>query len=258
MAHRSLFDLGARRVAASLVACLLALPALAAAAPPPGADSPQALVARMRAALAKKDFPEMVACMAPQDRREMAFGLLIGSTMMLAFMDMGSEMAMGMAEGMAEGMTEGMTGEEPSAAQKAEKKAEMDKAKAEAKKVSDALKERHAAILRKHGLAERMESGMSGGEADTPEQAMAKLMAGVDEGALIADLMAFFEAMPDEDGKKSSQLMELPEEVTGYAIDGDHATAKSGDETIEFVRVDGRWYFKPTSKEDAAEESEGS
>jgi hypothetical protein len=34
--------------------------------------------------------------------------------------------------------------------------------------------------------------------------------------------------------------------VSGYEIHGDRATAKAGEETIEFVKVDGRWYFQPT------------
>jgi len=234
-----------RRFAAALAAALLALPALAAAAAPPGGDSPQAVVARLNAAAADKDFAEMVACMAPAARREMAAGLLIGSTMILAFMDMGAEMATGLAEGMAEGMVEGMTGEEMPAAQK--------KAKEEAKKASAALKERYDGILEKHGLAERMEAGPGAAGAEDPEQAMAALLTGVDESALIADLMAFFESLPDDDGKKAMQPMELPTEVTDYVIAGDRATAKSGDETLQFVRIDGRWYMEPTPKGDEAE-----
>ena len=35
-------------------------------------------------------------------------------------------------------------------------------------------------------------------------------------------------------------------EVTDYEIQGDRATAKAGDETVEFVKVDGRWYFAPS------------
>ena len=39
--------------------------------------------------------------------------------------------------------------------------------------------------------------------------------------------------------------------VTGYKIDGDKATAQNGAETMEFVRINGRWYIEPPPVEDA-------
>ena len=33
--------------------------------------------------------------------------------------------------------------------------------------------------------------------------------------------------------------------VTGYKINGDKATAQNGAETMDFVRIDGRWYIEP-------------
>ena len=35
--------------------------------------------------------------------------------------------------------------------------------------------------------------------------------------------------------------------VTGYKIDGDKATAQNGAETMDFVRISGRWYVEPPS-----------
>ena len=94
MDHRRL-----RRLAALPLFALLALPMPLLAAKQPGAESPQALVARLKAAAEKNDFRELVDCIAPKERREMAAGLVLGTTMMVAFMDMGSDMAMGMARG---------------------------------------------------------------------------------------------------------------------------------------------------------------
>ncbi|HEV8630988.1 MAG TPA: hypothetical protein VGV61_11775 [Thermoanaerobaculia bacterium] len=227
------------------LALLLAAPALAAQ--PPGADSPQHLVDRLRAATAKNDFPGVVDCIAPAQRRELAAGMVLASTMMVAFLDMGSDMAMGMAQG----MTEGATGTEPTA----EQKAAMEKAKAEAQKKTGALKERHAAIMKRYGLQQRMEAMQKEGpsEGRSPEQAIAALLAGVDERALIVDLLGFLETMGEsQPGGGQHKPMELPPEVTDYKIDGDHATAKAGDDTVRFVRVDGRWYMEPEEKKPPA------
>jgi hypothetical protein len=161
-------------------------------------------------------------------------------------MDMGSDMAMGMAQGMAEGMS----GSEMTA----EQKAEMDKGKAEAKAKSAELRGRYEAILKKHGLEDRMEAMQAeGGESSggSPEEAMGKLLAGVDERALIVDLMGFMRALGDSQGQEEKKPFSLPAEVTDYKIDGDRATAKAGGETVEFVKVDGRWYLAPSQNQSA-------
>lgn len=238
MDHRPL-----RRLAAFLLLAFVALPSTLLAAKQPGAESPQALVARLKAAAQANDFGELVDCIAPTDRREMAAGLVLGTTMMVAFMDMGSDMAMGMAQGMAEGMS----GSEMTA----EQKAEMEKGKAEAKAKTAELRGRYEAILQRHGLKDRMEAmqaeGGEGGETGgSPEEAIGKLLAGVDERALITDLMGFMSALGESQGQGDKKPIDLPGEVTDYKIEGDHATAKAGDETVRFVKVDGRWYFEPS------------
>jgi hypothetical protein len=236
-----------RRLAALLLLAFVALPMPLLAAKQPGADSPQALVARLRAAAEKNDFPELVDCIAPKERREMAAGLVIGTTMMVAFMDMGSDMAMGMAQGMAEGMS----GSEMTA----EQKAEMEKGKAEAKAKTAELRGRYEAILQKHGLKDRMEAMQAEGEGNetggSPEEAIGKLLAGVDERALVVDLMGFMSALGESQGQGDKKPFSLPAEVTDYKIEGDRATAKAGDETVEFVKVDGRWYFAPSQNKGA-------
>ena len=230
---------------ASMLA-LLASPLPLAAASQPGAESPQALVAKVRAAAEKNDFPGIVDCIAPAERREMAAGLVMGTTMMVAFLDMGSGMAMDMGEAMAEGMS----GSELTA----EQKAEMEKGKAEAKKKSAELQARHDAILTKYGIKQRMESMQAEGDdgGGSPEEAIGKLLQGVDERALIVDLMGFMESLGEakpggDEGKKPFELGE----VTDYKIQGDRATAKAGDETVDFVKVDGRWYLAPSQNKPA-------
>jgi len=40
--------------------------------------------------------------------------------------------------------------------------------------------------------------------------------------------------------------------VTGYKIDGDKATAQNGAETMDFIRINGRWYIEPPASAGSA------
>jgi hypothetical protein len=237
-----------RRVLVALLLVSLAAPVALFAAKPPGGDTPQAVAARMKAAAEHDDFKEMVECIAPAQRKEMAVGLVLGTTMMVAFLDMGSEMAMGMAQGMSEAMTDGA---DKTAEQTAEQKAAMEKAKAEAKRKADELKGKHEAIMVRYGLKERMAAMQAEGHeaGGNPDEAIGKLLAGVDERALIADLLGFMGAMGEaQGGGEAKKPMTFPTEITDYKITGDQATARAGEETVKFLRVDGRWYLAPDEK----------
>jgi hypothetical protein len=246
MARRR-FRPSSRCIAALGIALVLPWSAAAATASKkqPGAESPQALVARFKAAAAKDDFLEVVDCIDPASRRELAGGLVLGTTMMVAFMGMGSEMAAGMAEGVSEGMSGGQL--------TAEQKAQAEKAKAQAKQASVELQARHEAIMQRYGLDQRMKDMQAAPDAGggSPEEAMGKLLKGIDDRALIADLMGFMEDVGKSQGGENKKPMDIPE-ITEYKIDGDHATGKAGDETVKFVRVDGRWYLVPEKKGPAA------
>lgn len=224
-----------RHVSLALALLLVSLPCLAATKPY-GGETPQAVVARLQAAADGKDMAEVMACLAPDARREMAMMMTAGVGMMVAFAGMGSEMAGGMAEGMA-----GLSGEEMTA----EQKAELEKGKREAEEKTAALVKRYEAILEKHRITEAMND-----DTPVPEEpearraALAKALANTDEIALISDLMAMMSELGGEEGMKSSPV-DLGPEVTDYRIDGDRATAKAGDEVVRFVRVDGRWYLEP-------------
>ena len=62
-----------------------AAPAPAAAKALPGAETPELLVARMKAGAAKEDFGEIAACLTPKNRSEMAMAMYMGATTMVAF-----------------------------------------------------------------------------------------------------------------------------------------------------------------------------
>jgi hypothetical protein len=236
-----------RPVALALSAALLLGPAAALAGEPPGADSPQALVARLEAAAAKQDLAGMVACMTPDARREMALMMVAGVGMMVAFMGMGSEMGADMAEGMAEGMS----GEELPA----EEKAKLDAGRQEAAAKTAELTQRYEAVLDRHGVTAMMDDETpmpSDPAARTAE--LRRLFAKTDEIALLTDLMAIMEGMGE--GSAPPAPVALGGEVTDYRIDGDRATAQSANGEIQFVRIDGRWYAEPPatpSEEPAAD-----
>lgn len=215
------------------VVVLLAVPA-GAATPgiPLGAETPQALVERMVKAADEKDVAQIFACLDPQSRTEATTALLMGTTMMLAFMDMGT----GMASGMAEGMTEALT-DEP---MKPEDKARLEKGKAEAAAKSAKLKASFSAVLKKHGLPDLLDP-----KADAPKEGPETLLAKVDQPALAADLLGFMEQLGDKKESHEDGGPPVPRDASDYKIAGDRATAKSGDETLEFVKIDGRWFFKP-------------
>lgn len=231
-----------RPVATILILLLAALPAAAAVKrEPPGADSPQAVVARLEKASQTNDFAEVAACVTPEDRKELAMGLLVGTTMMVAFSQMGGEMAGSMAEG----MTEGMTGQEMSAKDKAELEKQKKKAAEEAKKVETKFR----AVLEKNGLSEFFsEDPAAESKPGDQEKAMAALDK-ADQVALIGDLMGLLESLGENQAKEKKPV-ELPGKVTDYKIQGDKATAKAGDETVEFLKIGGRWYLKAPEKKE--------
>lgn len=228
-----------RRCSLALTVLLAAQPLLAAPAArtPLGAASPQALVARLVKAGETKNVAEIFACMDPQSRLEGTTALLMGATMMLAFMDMGAGMGGAMAEGMAEAFSE--DGVKP------EDKAKIEKGKAEAAAKSAELKKKYSALLKKHGLPDLLDD-----KAGMPEEGPDKLLAKIDQPAFAADVLAFFEQLGDKEKKEAREgtTPEIPKDVKDYKIEGDKATATAGTETVEFVKVDGAWFFKPSDK----------
>lgn len=237
-----------------LAAALLAAPLLGAQAPaagePPGAATPQALVERLNAATEAEDLGEIANCLAPDDRAELVLGMVAATGMMVAFMQMGSDLALGMAEGMAEGLAEGLGGEELSPEQKAEMEAEMEAGRQEAAAKAAALEKRYTAAIEKHGLGRLLSEEGPGIELGEDGEELKRLLAGVDQGALLEELMALLTELGDDgpieiDSSEGDGPLDLPETVTDLTVEGDdRAIARAGDETLELVRIDGRWYVK--------------
>ena len=229
----------------------LALATLVATAPvvarvgsdPGGAESPQALVARLQAASAAQDMKGLFACLVPDARREMALMMVAGAGMMVGFLSLGGEMASGMAEGIA--------GEEMTA----EQKATMEEQKRATEAKAAEIQRQYEAILERHGVTAMMDDGTPLPEEPAARSAaLGRMFADTDEIALLGDLIGLMESLGEKDARPP---LSVPSEVTDYRIDGDRATAKAGDETIEFVRVDGRWFVDPRPAADEQGEGAG-
>lgn len=227
-----------RSTASGAVALLLAiLPGAALAADPAtepaGAESPQALVARMNAAQAEGDFGTIVNCIEPKGRTELTSGLLGATVMMVAFSGAFDEMAGAMGEA--------VTGEEPSA----EQQQAIEAAQEAAAQKAEELNRRLARILKEHGLPDLTDEN-----APLPEGGPEELLAKIDQGALVNDLMELMASLGGEQDENPAAELPVPKEVTGYRIDGDRAEARAGDEPVHFVRIDGRWFLEDPEADD--------
>ncbi len=215
-------------------AATAAAPAKAA----PGAESPEALVERMKKAAANEDLSEMAACMTPKARSEMAMGMYLGATMMVAFAQMGAEMGGAMAEGMG-GMAEGMTGEKMDPAEKQK----MDEQLAKAKQEMGKVRESYNTMVAKYGLPTMPKEGEPE-PAELSQEEVQKKFESMDVGAFLADVMAFMKAMPGQEAKKESPVKIPTGALTDLKIEGDKATGSLDGEAMTFVKIDGRWYVE--------------
>lgn len=185
-----------------------------------GAESPQALIAKLRAASETEDFGRLAALLAPEARLEMAQGLWAGATFMVAMSSSMGEMAAQMGEAVG-GETE-------------EGKAKAAKAKAEAEAKFGAMKKRYDEVAKKHGMP-TLDAAEEQGDP-------ASLFAKADLVALIGDYGALLKSLADENGAKKA-TRDIPETIENLKIEGDQATGKLGGGDISFVKIDGRWFI---------------
>lgn len=223
------FTLGTRFVATLCAVALLVAPGLVRAQGEVtlGAESPEQVVERMKAAGEAEDFAAMAALIAPEDRAVVSLTMIMMAGMVMAFAQMGSEMVEGMAEGMSE---------EDKAAAEEERKAAMEEIAG--------MESRFEAVLEKHGLQDAMEQDL-GADADPQE-----VFRGVDQVALIRDLTTILDELPGEEESGPAGPMEAPVgDLEDLKVDGDTATGMLDGEKVEFVKVDGRWYVSLGLKE---------
>ncbi len=98
------------------------------------------------------------------------------------------------------------------------------------------------AIVTRHGLPGMDEEG----PAD--RASLQEALADVDHlslAALIADLGEFMQTMAEGDEEINSEFLPpFDGELVDLRIDGDSASGRIGEEDIEFVRIDGRWFAR--------------
>ena len=181
------------------------------AAPERGGATPEEVFNRFNAGAEAQNWEEIAACFSPDGLAEMNAMMVVMGGMMVAFANMGEEMAESMGD--------------PEQAQSA------------APEVSG-LEKKFEELLVRHGIdTKAMEEVPVEGD-ELPEAFQSP--------AFFADIMGFIDELPDDkDGGASESPFSGPKgPLENLVIDGDRATATVGGEPGEFVRVDGRWYLE--------------
>jgi hypothetical protein len=206
-------------------AAIVALAAQASAtqiSPTYGAESPQALVAAMEKALAADDFGSVMPLISPAGRKELAEDAVTALIVTLNFTDPDKP----------------STGSVPLSA------AERDAKRASHRAAVDVARE----TLRPHGL-----DGLLSQAPLSPlsKDVFALALDRTDTVVLMQSLYSALDRISKLLGMERSDEKKLPltfGNVTDYQVSGDTATAKTAGDTLEFERIDGRWYLKPPDK----------
>jgi hypothetical protein len=216
-----------------------------------GGATPQEVVEMLKQAAQKEDLAGVAACLSPEDRAGMSFGLLLGASMMVAMGGLAAEMGEGFAEAFEGGMTEGeegdMTeGEESDGSEgeaSAEDSSEANTEIAAMRTKTEEMGARLEAILTKYGVTDMMEETPSPGanKNQDPEKAMAAALADVDQIGLISELGALMKELAEGKSEGGSGVPEG--DLENLQIEGDHGSATLGGEPIEFIQIDGRWFL---------------
>lgn len=183
-----------------------------------GAESPQAVMAAMEKAIAADDFPAVISLITPSRRKELAEDAVTGLIVALNFMDPDKPAAGGTP-----------VPESERAAKRKSYRAAVDVARE---------------TLRPHGL-----DGLIGQAPLTPfsKDIFELALTRTDTVVLMRSLYAALDrigGLLGMDRSDEKKLLMTFGTVTDFEITGDTATAKSDADTIEFERLQGRWYLK--------------
>lgn len=207
-------------VSGVLAAIVAAGSASAQPAKPYGAASPQEVVAGVKKAIAANDVASAVTFMSPEGLKQIASDGVTGVIMIVALADPDDPMP---------------GGPKLTATELATKRKNY-------KEAVDLVKQ----VLKPAGLDTLVgKPPMS----EASQKAIAAALAKTDTVALTSSLFKSLEKVGPllgmtKNGEKTPFPIELGE-VTGYKVSGDKATAKHNAETVNFVKIDGRWYLAP-------------
>jgi len=187
-----------------------------------GAESPQAVVAAMEKALAADDFGAVMPLISPTGRKDLAEDAVTALIVTLNFTDP----------------------DKPSTGSAALTAAERAVKRATHRAAVEIARE----TLRPHGL-----DGLIGQAPLSPlsKDVFALALDRTDTVVLMQSLYAALNRISQLLGMERSDEKKLPMtfgSVTDYEVSGDTATAKTTGQTIEFERLDGRWYLKAPDK----------
>lgn len=219
------------RTLALLAGALLLAPAAVPAAEQLGAESPQAVVEKLRIAAESENFGELATLLAPAAREEMAKGIWAGATMMIAMSSAMGDMAAGMGEELGD--------------QTEEAKAQAAKAKAEADAKFGAWKKRYDETAKKHGLP-----SLDSSQETDPETLFAK----ADHVGVIRDFGNLLQSFGEEQGRGKGEGKKIEGALENLEVDGDKASGTLAGEPIEFVKIDGRWFIATLPQGEASPE----
>jgi hypothetical protein len=192
---------------------------LAQVAKPYGAASPQDAVAVLKKAGAANDMMQAMPVISPRGLKEIANEGVTGTLMVLAFSDPDDAMP-------------GSTKPSPKELETKRKnyRTAMDLARA---------------ALKPYGLDAMIGKPVL---AEDTQKAIDTALDKADKVVLITSLFGALTKMGPLLGMKQDPKPEMPVklgDVTGYKVSGDTATAQNGAETLQFVRIDGRWFIEP-------------
>lgn len=180
----------------------------------PGAESPEALAAKVRRLVESDDYAGVINTITPDERPMLALTIVMVAQRMPAMMS-------------------GIGGRLGSDAAKAEFAKEM-------KAIEDAV----AAAMKNHGMdAVNMQAAgpvLMGKDYPAAAKLLKERVPDLNHGAFIADVMG---ALGERSAAAAKQRFKrLGGELTDLKVDGDWATGIVGGNPAEFVKVDGRWY----------------
>ncbi len=192
-----------------------------------GGETPQAVVAGLQQAMKAEDFAAAMPYISPSGRRELASEGVSALLLFFAFANPDDQ----------------MPGSKPLP------KTELDsKRKAYRTAVDTARK-----TLKPHGLDKVIgRPPMAPETQQTIDTALAK----TDTVVLMTSLLVMMERLGPLLGMQRGDKPKVPftlGNVTNYRVDGDRATARAAKETLEFERIDARWFIKPPAPSTAKE-----
>jgi hypothetical protein len=212
------------RISSFVLAALIAVSGAgpqAQAGKPAGAATPQEAVATLQKASAAGDLLQALPVISPSGLRQLADEGVTGLLMVIAFSDPDDPMP---------------GGAKPS-------KAELDAKRTKYKQAVDLATQ----VLKPYGLDTLFGKPVL---SDDTQKVLNAALDKADNAALVSSLYASLAKMAPLLGMKQTPKPEpfmKAGTVSDYKINGDKATAQNLAETMNFVKIGGRWYVEPPS-----------